>query len=73
MNLSEEDKKVILAIHNSREAGWPPAPDLKIPQHLFESGLISKNEEGAYIPDEAKWKLLQAGIALHPRKWKSND
>lgn len=67
MTLSEEDKKVIMTIHNSNLRGFPLVAGFNIPPHLLKCGLVSEGEEGFFISDDAKWQLVVNHNMQFPR------
>jgi hypothetical protein len=58
MKYSNDDIKIIQGVHWSFEKNIPYNPEKKIPRHLLSQGVIVKGENGYYIPEDMKWRLL---------------
>ena len=72
MKVSDEDFLLLQAIHKSSLLDYPcPGETVEKAADLIKAGLVAMKGEVAkngmadlYIPDDAKWKLLESGRVL---------
>lgn len=56
---------MLKAINNSHRADMPQPERLRLDaESLIARRLAADGEEGLYVPDDVKWKLLAAGHSL---------
>ncbi len=61
MTISDEDFRLLTVVNNSRKKGWDVSAETAAQLvSLIERGLVAKDENGHYVPDQVKWDLVKA-------------
>lgn len=61
IEISDEDFTLLTKVNNLRSSGHPVLPGIEAAvSTLVARELIAVDEDGYYVPDDVKWKLVAA-------------
>lgn len=59
IEISDEDFTLLKTVNNLRRVGHPVPSDIAAAaSSLVARGLIAMDEDGHFVPDDVKWKLV---------------